>query len=142
MHATHTYRYLNARADAEHQAQVLNALVARLLASDGTFCTGTAGPIAYVRGYQVGLWGLKVHQADPHASGLVRDFLENAVRQDVRDVGSWTAEDGVVHVDASVYVSGREAAFALARNHGQLAIWDWAGNRSISLATMYPKVEG
>ena len=139
MHATHTYRYLNARADAEHRTQVLNTLVARLLASDGTFSTRTAEPVTYASGYQVGLRGLKVHRDAPDAPERVRAFLEDAARQDVRDVGSWTAEDGVVHADATVHVQRREAAFQRAYDHAQLAIWDWGGNRSISLVTIYPK---
>ena len=110
--------------------QVTQTLVARLLATDGTFSVDTAEPRDYHGGYQVGVFGIRVRRENPEASAILALFVQEVARKGYCDIGSWADTEGVVHVDACVYFGSRDRAVQAARTWGQVAIWDWSARES------------
>ena len=51
-------------------------------------------------------------------------------------LGGWrNPDDGLAYLDVSIIVRSRRQALALARKHDQLAIWDFAHNRSVPIVS-------
>lgn len=95
----------------------------------GTF-TYDGGITIQTRGYMVGgriptrceLWTGNLEALAFSLFDYVRSNADTFSLRDVR-LGTWLNE-GIVYIDASEWVPDRDAALALGRSRGELAIWD------------------
>lgn len=90
-------------------------------------------------GYIVGglVPSLKFDGSESYGEEIVRFFgwladANNAVGENVL-YGSWTDDDGVVHVDVVEHVWRREVAIAKGKARNEIAIWDVANVEAITL---------
>ena len=108
--------------EAHEETDQIRAIATSLRASDGTFSRHNV-PIHHHYGFQVG--GVVETLVDPTDAQLF-DFIETFRSMAVEFyIGSWTDEDGHLHIDVSTWEMRAEAAMVLADVRGETAIWDW-----------------
>ena len=99
----------------------------------GTFEAGTYLPFAPEYGFAVALGGVKMAAQDATIEALARWLPRVANEWNTSFVGTWL-RDNILHVDAVVYIRDLTFALQVAREHRQLAIYDFATKASITLA--------
>lgn len=102
-------------------------------APDGTYRldNGELVALSLEDGYQVGAPGGYVVTLRPRA-GQIAAW---AAAVGWATFGIWTdPTDGRIYVDPCEHVADRAAALELARERGELAIWDWVAGESVSVS--------
>lgn len=92
---------------------------------DGATLDQRGDVLTYRDGYQVGAGGIA-------AATITRDDVAAfmAGLGDGMAVGLWR-HDGVTYLDASEWYPDKATALAVARERGELAVWDWAAGREV-----------
>lgn len=97
---------------------------------DGTYLVKSDGSIVnygerWNYGYFVadGSKGVKLLSSDFNNT-LEDALLDVSMRSANALVGVWTSYDGIVYIDPTEHVADTETALKLARDRGELAIWD------------------
>ena len=103
---------------------------------DGTYTikANTLKPVQYKTGYYVGLHEgtyLKLSR-QPHPETL-KTYARLFNKYMSAYVGLWTDEDGITHLDPSVWIPYLHTALKVADKHNQLAIWDIENMKAIYL---------
>ena len=114
------------------ERQALAALDFTTVHGGGTFEGRTMLPFTPRDGYAVAIGGMTFKATD-----VTPDVLAWACRAvtgewDTAFAGTWV-DDGVFYIDAVQYVSNRDRAMALGREHAQKAIYDFEAQEVITL---------
>lgn len=101
----------------------------------GTFDPTTLAPVTLDKGYAVAIKGLEykvpfdtIDEWDvvTHAFNVLSHSIDNPGVY----FGTWV-DNGIVYFDASDVVQDEATALRIAREHNQLAVWDFARNSEI-----------
>lgn len=110
----------------------LAALDRTTVMGGGTFEGRTMLPFEPRDGYAVAVGGVTIKADEVTPDVLAWSARAVVGEWDTAFVGTWV-EKGVMYIDAVQYVSDRERAMALGREHQQLAIYDFAEQEVITL---------
>ena len=103
---------------------------------NGTYTleANTLKPVQIELGYYVGLHeGTYLKMSRPPTKEVVKLYAKLFKQQYASYVGLWTDEDGITHLDPSVWIPYLHTALEVAKENNQLAIWDIKNMVSIYL---------
>jgi len=103
---------------------------------DGTYTieANTLKPVEHKTGYFVGLYqGTYLKLSRPPTGLTVKTYAQLFKKDMSAYVGLWTDEDGITHLDPSVWIPYLHTALEVAKENNQLAVWDIKNMESIYL---------
>jgi hypothetical protein len=113
----------------------VNIAEATLSEGGGTFDARTLEQVTRTSGYAVAVAGIE-RDARRFPAALIVPAARMVVDRYGGDlVGTWTEGD-VLYIDSVVVIEDRAIALDLAREHGQLGVWDFANERTVYLGEL------
>ena len=103
---------------------------------DGTYTieANTLKTAEHKTGYYVGLHeGTYLKLSKPPMFIIVHTYARIFKKYMGAYVGIWTDEDGITHLDPSLWLRDLDVALFKAKKHNQLAIWDIENMKAIYL---------
>ena len=103
---------------------------------DGTYTieANTLKPVEHKTGYFVGLYQGTYLKLPRPPTGLTVKTYAQLYKKDMSPYdGLWTDEDGITHLEPSVWIPYLHTALEVAKENNQLAIWDIKNMESIYL---------